>query len=128
MSVGRHGPTASSQRPALTAISMGTSANSAIITPTVNVDALLASAYSDPVMRADTNAMCASTAMPMIRTRISHFAIALPDTSENCCGEPEGTACSLITVEAANCTLLSANGRVAGDFAGRIGRDGGLLE
>ena len=43
--VGRHGPTASSQRPARTAISIGTSANSAITTPTVKVDALFASAY-----------------------------------------------------------------------------------
>ncbi len=68
--VGRHGPTASSQRPARTAISIGTSANSAIITPTVKVDALFASAYSEPVMRADTNAMCTRTAIAMMRTSV----------------------------------------------------------
>ena len=69
-SVGRHGPTASSQRPARTAINIGTNANSAIITPTVKVEAWLVSAYREPVMRAATNAMCVSTMTAMMRARI----------------------------------------------------------
>jgi len=44
MKVGRRAPTASSQRPARTPINMGIRENSAMITPTVNVDAPLASA------------------------------------------------------------------------------------
>jgi hypothetical protein len=64
---GLRGGTASSQRPVRTAISIGTSAKSAMTTPTVKADALLASAYSEPFRRAEASAKCASTEMAMMR-------------------------------------------------------------
>src|SRR3954454_17470464 len=74
VSVGRRAPTASSQRPARTAINMGTRAKCVIITPTLNVFGLFASAKSEPVMRAETKAICASTAIPMMRTSVMRRA------------------------------------------------------
>src|SRR5690606_1578490 len=52
--------------------------NSATITPTVNVEASLASAYSEPVSRAPTKATCARTKMPMMGSRASDGMTILP--------------------------------------------------
>ena len=65
-SSGRNGPAVSSHRPARTASSAGTSAKSAICTPTVKAEALFDSAYSVPVRRAAPNAVCVSTMNTMM--------------------------------------------------------------